>query len=400
MEKNKDNVCCSACGKINTLESEIKFIRVDDVKEIVLCQECIDYMHSVLELDKKSVVKNDSNISLKKINSPKDIYNHLNKFIISQEDAKKQLSISIFQHYRRLIDPSIEKSNILIIGPTGTGKTELARSIAKYLDIPFVTADATSLTTRGYVGEDTDSVISRLLQVCNYNVEKAEKGIVFIDEIDKIAKIQNQDSQISTVSVQQELLKIMEGTQLKVSKGPKGRSEEIFVNTKNILFICAGSFAGIEEIISPPKEKTIGINIIELVYEKNKCSKIESDHLLKYGLIPEFLGRLPVIVQTYPLTKEDMFKILTEPENSLTSQYKKMLKLDNVDAEFEISFLEKLSSEAIDKKIGARGIRKVLESHLKELFFNIDNFKNSKILISEKIEVFELNNDKNNLLQK
>lgn len=390
---NKNNICCQACGKENDSSLDSKFIREDDAN-LVLCSECIDIMHDAIHLSSKPpmVGKEKNKKEPLQMPNPKNVFSFLNKHIVNQEEAKKQLSVAIAQHYRRIKDSSIDKSNILIMGPTGTGKTEIARCVAKYLDVPFVTTDATSLTTRGYVGEDTDSVVARLLQTCNYDLERAQKGIIFIDEIDKIAKSQNNDSQIATVSVQQELLKIMEGTVVKVIRGGKGngRGEEIFVSTKNILFICAGSFEGIQDIINGPSSgKSIGLQSVNeekqqsLVY--NVPEKLETEHLLKFGFIPEFLGRLPVIVHTLPLSKEDMFKILTEPENSLIKQYQKMLKIDGIDASFEDDFLLELVQIALTKKLGARGIRKVLENHLKELFFNIDDYLGCEISIGKEI---------------
>jgi len=390
---NKNNICCQACGKENDSSLDSKFIRDEDAN-LILCSECVNIMYDAIQPSAKSPIVDKEKVKEEplQIPNPKNIFSFLNKHIVNQEEAKKQLSVAIAQHYRRIKDLSIDKSNILIMGPTGTGKTEIARYIAKYLDVPFVTTDATSLTTRGYIGEDTDSVVVRLLQSCNYNLEMAQKGIIFIDEIDKIAKSQNNDSQIATVSIQQELLKIMEGTIVKVIKGGKGsgRGEEIFVNTKNILFICAGSFDGIQDIINgPSSDKTIGLQSLNeekkqsLVY--NVPEKLETEHLLKFGFIPEFLGRLPIVIHTLPLSKEDMFKILTEPANSLIKQYQKMLKIDAIDASFEDEFLLDLVEIALTKKLGARGLRKVLENHLKELFFNIDDYSGYEISIGKEI---------------
>lgn len=394
----KDN-CCQTCGKDSKSNTELKFIN-DSSSNIMLCEECISHMHNEIinkkeELNLEKIIeqKNEELILTKrnslineKTPSPKEIFNFLNKFIINQTEAKKQIAIAISQHYRKIKDPSIEKSNILIMGPTGTGKTEIARTVSKFLKVPFITADATSLTTRGYAGEDSDSIISRLLQFCNYDVSLAETGIVFIDEIDKLAKTQNNDSQISTVSVQQELLKIIEGTTIKVTKGSKYSGEEFFVNTKNILFICAGSFEGIGEIINNKRDKTITLNTnLTEDIQPVLNSKIDLDHLLQFGLIPEFVGRLPIIINTNPLTKEDMYQILTVPENSLIKQYKKLLSFDNIVAEFDDNFLKEIVDLALSKKLGARGIRKVLESHLKDLFFNIEDFSNSHIIIGKNI---------------
>jgi len=379
----KEKVCCATCKKLDTPEETSRFIRDQDAN-LVICEDCVQVMYEALDLKEQ---KKAPEFKILETPNPKKIYEHLNKHIISQDDAKRQISIAIAQHYRRIKDPSIEKANILMMGPTGTGKTEIARSIANFLQVPFVTTDATSLTTRGYVGEDADSVVANLLQSCNYNVSKAEKGIIFIDEIDKLAKVQNNSSQISTVSVQQELLKIMEGSTVKVYKGGKHRGEEILVNTKNILFICAGSFAGLDEIVeNSKKENSSSIGLMPSLKAQNDIEN-ETHQLQLFGFIPEFLGRLPIIVKTNQLSEEDFYKILVEPENSITNQYIKLLKMDRIDATFDSSFLKELAKKAIEKKLGARGIRKVLEYHLKDLFFNIEEYVDKSITISDKIEL-------------
>lgn len=381
-------VCCATCGKIEHSEDKTKFIRDQDAN-LVLCEICIETMYQALDLQQKPVEVPKAEF-LGKSPTAKTIYENLNKHIISQDEAKRQIAVAIAQHYRRIQDPTIDKANILMMGPTGTGKTEIARSIATLLQVPFVTTDATSLTTRGYVGEDADSVVARLLQSCNYNVAQAERGIIFIDEIDKIAKSQNGDSQISTVAVQQELLKIMEGSLVKIYKGGKNRGEEILVNTKNILFICAGSFAGLDKMIETSKKQNESSIGLMPVANKAEVFDNETDQLQLYGFIPEFLGRLPIVVKTNPLTEEDFYKILIEPENSITKQFIKLLKLDNIEASFDEKYLRKLAKIAIDKKIGARGIRKVLEYSLKDLFFNIEQFNGSKIVIGESIQTITL----------
>jgi ATP-dependent Clp protease ATP-binding subunit ClpX len=383
--ENKDSeVFCQTCGIKNNEDSKLRFVRNPEVN-FSLCEKCVYLFNDTLVKNQEPVLKEEDFIF--PTPSSKEVYNFLNKHIISQDPAKKQISIAISHHFKRFKDPSIGKSNLLIVGPTGTGKTEMARAVAKFLKLPFVSTDATSLTTRGYIGENTDSIVGRLLQSCDYNVKKAEKGIIFIDEIDKLARSQNNDSQIGTVSVQQELLKIMEGTLLKIEKsGKHGRSEPVFINTKNILFICAGSFQGLEELVikkdseasmgflSAPKAQVLNIS-------KNWFDSLETEHLVKYGLIPEFLGRLPIVIQTLPLTKEDVLKIITEPEDSIINQYKKLLKIDNIEAEFGDQFLNQIVEESMTKNLGARGIRKVLEVHLKDLFFNPEQYNDQKIII-------------------
>lgn len=391
MNTDQTEVVCKCCGTKNNPQDNIKFVRDADAG-FSLCEFCVSTMFTAIsEVPKKK--KTEEEIAPK---SPqvKEIYNFLNKHIISQDEAKKQISIGISQHFKRLKDPSIGKSNILIIGPTGTGKTEMARAVAKFLNIPFVSTDATSLTTRGYIGENTESIVARLLQSCEWNVGKAEKGIIFIDEIDKLASSQNNDSQIGTVAVQQELLKIMEGTTLRIEKS-KGRSDSVMINTKNILFICAGSFDGLSKLVKKEEgSKQIGLvpaPKLSVISNESWFDSLETDHLVQYGLIPEFLGRLPIVIPTNPLTKEDMYKIITETEDSITTQYKKLLSLDNIEAEFDQSFLEEVVSESLSKNLGARGIRKVLESRLKDLFFNVENYEGKKIIIGEKIKVIEEN---------
>ena len=294
----------------------------------------------------------------KKSLTPSLIYSQLANKVIGQDQAKKILSIAMATHHCRLDDHSIEKSNILLIGPTGTGKTELARSLAKIVAVPFTVIDATTLTAHGYIGEDVESCLLQLLMAANYNQKAAEEGIIFIDEIDKLARGQegNSDNGIATVRVQQSLLKMMEGGMVKLSKpsGSNGKSTEkeyINFDTSKVLFICAGAFPGLDNISHVSPAMGIGSDLVK----SNKNQEIKPIHLAKFGLIPEFLGRLPVIAQTEELTEKDLLSILTTTENSLLIQYRKLMKAYGIELEFSSSFLKNIVKEALDNKLGARG---------------------------------------------
>lgn len=379
---------CVGCNKLNSTNEMDQFIKLNkDQEEILLCETCINSMqHEIMQSKSPTTPVKFSLVNESPM--PKDIYNYLNKHVIGQTEAKTKLSIAISQHYRRLKDPSIKKSNLLLIGPTGTGKTELARSISQYLKLPFICADATNLTTRGYIGEDVESIITRLLQSTNWDVQKASQGIIFIDEIDKLARSQNGDSGINTVSVQQELLKIIEGSIVKVKNKNGAMSEEFFVNTNNILFICAGAFDGLKDLVCV-SDKEIGMGLTQSKKETsaNWTDDIETSHLVKYGLIPEFLGRVPVLSYTSNLTVKDLEQILTEPENSLTKQYKKLLSMDDIELNFSPEYISTIAEEAFSKKLGARGLKQILENRLQKLYFNLDQYKNKSIVVYKDKEV-------------
>lgn len=394
VDSNKDITTCGFCNTNNKTDSELLFIRNAEDKSNSVCEECIGLMNRQINqrrnIPTQDMFPNTTIISsLQKTVAPsaKNIYNHLNKHVIGQDSAKKQISVAISHHFKRIEDPTIGKSNVLLIGPTGTGKTEIARAVSSYLNIPFAVADATSLTTRGYVGEDVTSVISRLLYSCGNDVQKAERGIIFLDEVDKIASVHNRDSQISTVSVQQELLKLIEGTTVKIevaSNIPGERNKVVHVNTKNILFICAGAFSGLSKMVQKPLEKSLGIAanpVLEIVDNTGWEQKLESKHLIEYGLIPEFLGRLPVVVHTQELSKEDYFKILTAPENSIINQYLKIIKSYDVEAEFSPALLDSFVEAVVSKDLGARGIRKLIEDQLSDFFFSIEDYAGQRVLI-------------------
>jgi ATP-dependent Clp protease ATP-binding subunit ClpX len=391
---------CSLCQKFKHENPLLDFFTPEEHPNYI-CSECIDTFSiaktKVLELRNSDEDKTEKSIesykefSLENMPDPSDVFSMLNDHIIGQIEAKESISIAVAHHYRRMLDPSIGKSNILLIGPTGTGKTEIARTIANYLKVPFTTADATTFTSKGYVGEDIDAIIGRLLVNAKWDVQKAEKGIVFIDEIDKIVKRGNSnDSGVNTVSVQQELLRLLEGDKIKINKNsptsPSG-IETVYINTKDILFICAGAFIGLQEsVIQSLKSSKIGLNTTETITNKDSVfwgDSLESKHLINHGMIPELLGRLPVIAITTHLTQDDLVKIITEPKNSISNQYKSLFKMDNIKLEFSKDFCLSVADEAINKNLGARGLRQIIEKRMKKTFFKVNDFKNKTIIMNK-----------------
>ena len=386
-------VCCSSCGTTMAKNPELDFIK--DSEGLILCSECINYFNiakeqieaqrNAHELENKESSQQKSDLP-----DPHSLYDFLSKKVVGQDDAKKSLAIAVSHHYRRLQDPSIGKSNVLIIGPTGTGKTELCRAIAENLKVPFVSADATTFTTKGYVGEDVDSVVSRLLGSCSWNVDATEHGIIFIDEIDKIARRGSGENNVGTIAVQQELLRLMEGDNVKVnipSQNPGG--EFVFVDTSKILFICAGAFVGLEEVVAKQHARPMGLSTnLEEKFDSWSDS-IESKHLIQYGLIPELLGRLPVVTFTKKLDKTQLLSIMKDVDNSITAQYKKLFNMDDVSVDFDDSFFEDVALLAIKKDLGARGLRQIIEAKMKPIFFDISKYKGQKIKIfTDKVEIF------------
>jgi ATP-dependent Clp protease ATP-binding subunit ClpX len=387
MKTNKNQTKCSNCGASPKTHADRDFIR--DADGLTLCDSCINYFNIAKEqILSTRKTTSDGNIAKPQdlpLVNPEDIYNFLSYKVISQDEAKKSLAIAVAHHYRRLRDPSIGKSNILMIGPTGTGKTELGRGIAEILKVPFISADATSFTTKGYVGEDVDSVITRLLASCNWDKKIAEQGIIFIDEIDKIARRGTGDHNIGTVAVQQELLRLMEGDNVKVNipnpESPTGH-DVIYIDTSKILFICAGAFVGLDDLIKKGSSRPMGINSSNSI-ETSLVNSLESKHLIQYGIIPEFLGRLPIIAMTHKLNKEDLLKILKDVNNSITGQYQKLFLQDKIELSFSDDFFEDIAEQALAKDLGARGLRQLIETRMKNVFFNIKKYENQKIQITK-----------------
>lgn len=390
---------CCICGRNETSlkKVNVRLFYGTTKDKTGICQSCLDMLSNVAFTDIEGEEETDYT-EIENFNfTPKEIKDYLDDYVIGQEASKKTLSVQIYNHYKRINhkEKNIEKSNILLVGPSGCGKTELARSIAKFLKVPFVIADATSLTEAGYVGDDVENVLVRLLQAADGNQELAEKGIIFIDEIDKIARKSENPSitrDVSGEGVQQALLKLIEGAVVRVPteggrKHPNGPS--VYMDTTNILFICGGAFDGLDKIRKKRCSKTTSIGFGATVEEaENDLPEILPDDVVKYGLIPEIVGRLPIITEINKLEKEDLIRILVEPKNSIVNQYKELLSLDNIELEFQEDVLEGIAERCIENNTGARGLRSIIEKIMEDVMFDVPEH-NDIIKVTLTKDIFE-----------